>query len=43
MPLDDETIATLLRWREETPYAGNNDFIFASPRIMGVSPYGRRP
>ena len=28
MPLDDEMVADLLRWRSETPYVGEQDWIF---------------
>ena len=38
MPLDDEMIGDLLRWRSETPYAGDNDWIFASERTKGRQP-----
>ncbi len=38
MPLDDEMIAVLLRWRSETPYAGDQDWIFASARMKGRQP-----
>jgi len=38
MPLDDEMIADLLRWRSETPYAGDQDWIFASGRMKGRQP-----
>jgi integrase len=38
MPLDDEMIADLLRWRSETPYAGDQDWIFASERMKGRQP-----
>ncbi len=38
MPLDDEMIADLLRWRSETPYAGDQDWIFASARMKGRRP-----
>ena len=38
MPLDDEMIADLLRWRSETPYAGEQDWIFASGRMKGRQP-----
>ena len=38
MPLDDEMIADLLRWRSETPYAGDRDWIFASARMKGRQP-----
>jgi integrase len=39
MPLDDEMINDLLRWRQLTPYAGDDDWIFASPRMEGRQPY----
>jgi integrase len=38
MPLDDETLVTLQCWREETPYAADADFIFASARMHGRQP-----
>jgi len=38
MPLDDEMIADLERWRQETPYAQDSDWIFASPRMEGRQP-----
>ncbi|PYX38367.1 MAG: site-specific integrase [Acidobacteria bacterium] len=38
MPLDEEVIADLLRWRSETPYAHDEDWIFASPRMNGRQP-----
>lgn len=38
MPLDDEMIADLLRWRSETPYAGDQDWIFASASMNGRQP-----
>jgi integrase len=38
MPLDDEMISDLLRWRSETPYAGDQDWIFASGRMKGRQP-----
>ena len=38
MPLDDEMITDLLRWRSETPYAGDQDWIFASERMKGRQP-----
>jgi len=38
MPLDDEVIATLQCWREETPYAADTDFIFAGARMHGRQP-----
>ena len=38
MPLDEEMIADLLRWRAETLYAQDSDWIFASPRMLGRQP-----
>lgn len=38
MPLDDEMIADLLRWRRETRYAKDGDWIFASNRMKGRQP-----
>ena len=38
MPLDEGMIADLLRWRAETPYAQDDDWIFASPRMLGRQP-----
>jgi integrase len=38
MPLDDEIIGDLLRWRAETPYAQDEDWVFASPRMHGRQP-----
>src|SRR5258708_7824095 len=38
MPLDVEMITDLLRWRSETPYAGEQDWIFASGRMKGRQP-----
>jgi integrase len=38
MPLDEEMISDLLRWRAETPYAQDSDWIFASPRMLGRQP-----
>jgi integrase len=35
LPLDDEMMADLLRWRSETPYAGDQDWIFAGGRMRG--------
>jgi integrase len=39
MPLDDEMIEDLLRWRCVTPYCKDDDWIFASPRLKGRGPY----
>jgi integrase len=38
MPLDNEIIAGLSRWRSETPYAKDGDWIFASNRMKGRQP-----
>jgi integrase len=39
MPLADHLITELLAWRRETPYAGDSDYIFASPKKKGTQPY----
>jgi integrase len=39
VPLDDSVIEELLRWRAETPYAADGDYIFASPKMKGKQPY----
>ncbi len=38
MPLGEEIITDLLRWRKETPYAKDQDWIFASARMKGRQP-----
>jgi integrase len=38
MPLDEEMIDDLERWRGQTPYAKDTDWIFASPRMHGRQP-----
>jgi len=38
MPLDEEMVSYLERWRRETPYAQASDWIFASPRMRGRQP-----
>jgi integrase len=38
MPLDDEMITDLLRWRSKTLYAGEQDWIFANERMKGRQP-----
>jgi integrase len=38
MPLGEEMITDLLRWRKETPYAGGQDWIFASASMKGRQP-----
>jgi integrase len=37
IPLDDVLVEELLAWRQETPYADDADYIFASPRMRGNS------
>ena len=39
IPLDDDLLDELLAWRQETPYAENSDYIFASPKMKGKQPY----
>jgi integrase len=39
MPLDDAMIDDLKSWRKETPYANEEDYIFASPKMKGAQPY----
>ena len=39
VPLDDSVIEELLRWRAETPYAADDDYVFASPQMKGRQPY----
>src|ERR1700730_16592957 len=38
IPLDDDLLDELLAWRQETPYAENSDYIFASPKMKGKQP-----
>jgi integrase len=38
IPLDDVLIE-LLAWRRETPYAQDNDYVFASTKMRGKQPY----
>jgi integrase len=38
MPLDQHLVADLLHWRSQTPYAGDEDWIFASERMKGKQP-----
>ena len=42
MPLDDEMITDLLRWRGETRYAKEGDWIFASNRMKADSRSGQK-
>jgi integrase len=39
IPLDDDLLDELLAWRQETPYAEDSDYIFASPKMKGKQPY----
>lgn len=39
VPLDDSVIEELLRWRAETPYAADEDYVFASLKMKGRQPY----
>jgi integrase len=39
IPLDDDLLDELLAWRQETPYAENSDYMFASPKMKGKQPY----
>jgi integrase len=39
IPLDDDLLDELLAWRQETPYAENSDYIFASPKMKGKQPF----
>jgi integrase len=38
MPLGEEMVADLWRWRAQTPYAADGDWIFASARMKGRQP-----
>jgi len=39
VPILQELPYALLDWRKETPYAGDNDWVFASPYTNGERPY----
>jgi integrase len=39
MPLDEAMVRDLVAWRRETPYAGDEDWVFASPKMRGKQPY----
>ncbi len=39
IPLDDVLVEELLAWRQETPYAADSDYVFASPKMRGKQPY----
>ena len=39
IPIAPTVLASLERWRRETPYAAPEDWVFASPRMKGRKPY----
>jgi integrase len=39
IPLAASVLASLARWRRETPYAAPEDWVFASTRMKGKKPY----
>jgi integrase len=39
IPLDEDLLEELLRWRAETPYAADSDYVFASAKMKGEQPY----
>lgn len=39
LPMDDEMLSDLQLWRQESMYAGDDDYIFASPRMLGTQPF----
>lgn len=39
IPLDDHLLGDLRKWRAQTPYAQDEDYIFASPKTYGKQPY----
>jgi integrase len=39
IPLDDVLIEELLAWRQQTPYAEDSDYVFASHKKRGEQPY----
>ena len=39
VPLDDDLIEELLAWRQQTAYAEDGDYVFASPKMKGRQPY----
>ncbi len=39
IPLDEDLLEELLMWRAETPYAADNDYVFASAKMKGKQPY----
>ncbi len=39
IPLDEYLLADLRKWRMETPYAEDTDYVFASPKMKGKQPY----
>jgi integrase len=39
IPISEALVEALLMWRGETPYRGDDDWVFASPATSGRSPY----
>jgi len=39
VPLDSYMAEDLLRWRRQSSYLGEEDFVFASETMMGEQPY----
>jgi integrase len=39
IPLDEDLLDELLLWRSDTPYAADDDYVFASARMKGKQPY----
>jgi integrase len=39
LPISDDVLASLHRWREKTDYGKPADWIFASPQLAGEKPY----
>lgn len=39
LPISDDVLQTLLKWREKTSYSKDTDWIFASPQLSGERPY----
>jgi len=38
IPVDDVLVEELLAWRKETPYAADDDYVFASCKLKGTQP-----
>jgi integrase len=39
LPLSPQLASSLVRWRKETDFRGEGDWIFASPQALGTKPY----